>query len=318
MAFHLVGVDLGGTKIATALTDTDSTIEQYETVQVDPNAGAEVIAEKMLASIRRITAQVRPESVLGVGVAISGLVEPRNGRVLFSPNLRWEDVPLRDWLARGIDWPIYVGNDMNLAALGELYYGAARGKQHVIAVSLGTGVGGGLVLNGHLYTGANGLAGEVGQMSVKWDGVPCLGGNRGCLEAYVSGTALIRRAELGLESDKHSRLHDAHPITVEAIGSADLDGDGLARAIVEQAAEILGTGVANLSALLNPELVVLGGGVIRGVPRLFDLTVRAVEERTMHGAGPCRMVKEQLGREGAVIGATLFAKLAGQPEKSHR
>lgn len=318
MAFHLVGVDLGGSKIATALTDTDSTIEQYETVPVMPGTDAETIAELMLSSIRRITAHVRPESVLGVGVAISGLVEPRTGRVLFSPNLRWEDVPLRDWLTRGIDWPIYVANDMNMAALGELYYGAARGKDHVVAISLGTGVGGGLVLNGQLYQGAAGLAGEVGQMSVKWDGVPCIGGNRGCLEAYVSGTALIRRAELALETDHRSCLKEVHPLTVEQIGSADLAGDGLARAIVDQGAEILGTAIANLTALLNPELIVLGGGVIRGIPRLYDETVRNADERTMHGAGPCRIVKEQLGREAPVIGATVFAKLAGHPEKSHR
>ncbi|MFP5503276.1 MAG: ROK family protein, partial [Candidatus Sericytochromatia bacterium] len=127
MAYHLVGLDLGGTKIATALTDTDSRILKYETVPVDPEAGPEAIVAEMVTAIKRVTADVRKPLVLGVGCAMAGMIAPGTGRVLYSPNLNWRDVPLRDMLAEQLPWPVFVANDTAMAALGELHYGAAKG-----------------------------------------------------------------------------------------------------------------------------------------------------------------------------------------------
>lgn len=319
MAYHLVGVDLGGTKIATALTDTDSEILKYETVPVSAACDAEEVLALMLESIRRITAEVRPESVLGVGIAIAGLVDAREGRVVLSPNLGWRDVPVRDRLARELKWPVYVGHDVGMAALCEHYYGAAKGADHVLTVWVGTGIGAGLILNGVLYQGASGFAGELGQNSISWDGPRCPGGNKGCLEHYASGPALRRRAaELVAEGRPTMLSGDADSITVEHLSSAAQFGDAVALQVITEGAEYLGTGLTNAIHMLNPELVVLGGGVMRNVPLLLDQVRDVVADRALPSGTGVRIVPAQFGREAGVVGATVLAKLAGNPEAARR
>lgn len=319
MAYHLVGVDLGGTKIATALTDTESTILKYETVPVPEGSDAEAVMALMVASVRRVTALVRPESVLGVGVAIAGLVDPEAGRVVLSPNLGWHDVPLRDRLATALKWPVYVAHDVAMAALCENYYGASRGMRHVLTVWVGTGIGAGLILNGTLYQGANGFAGELGQNTIKWDGPPCPGGNRGCLEHYASGPAMRRRAAALIAEGASTMLTgDAESLSVEQISSAAQLGDAVALQVLDETADVLGAGLTNAIHMLNPEMVVLGGGVVRQVPLLLTRVQAVVNARALPSAGYARIVQARFGREAGVVGATVFAKLAGRPESAHR
>lgn len=319
MAYHLVGVDLGGTKIATALTDTDSRILIYETVPVPSGSSGEQIAGLIAESISRVTASVRRESVLGVGLAIAGLVDPEAGRVVFSPNLRLHDVPIRDMLAERFKWPVYVAHDIAMAALCEAYYGAAKDFDDVLTVWVGTGIGAGLILNGRLYQGARGFAGEFGQMSVRWDGPPCPSGNRGCLEHYASGPAMRRAAADAIAAGRVSMLTgDAQSITVEQLASAAQLGDALALEVINAGAEVLGSALTNAINLLNPEAVVLGGGVIRHVPLLLEKVRQVVDERALPAAGRPVVVQAQFGREAGVVGATVFAKLAGRPEKARR
>lgn len=315
VAYHLVGVDLGGTKIAAALTDTDSTILKYETVSVPDASEPEAVIAQMLAAIRRVTSEVRPESVLGVGIAIAGLVDHEAGRVVLSPNLGWCDVPLRDRLAASLEWPVYVAHDVAMAALGENYYGASRGSRHVLTVWVGTGIGAGLILNGTLYQGANGFAGELGQNTIRWDGPACRGGNRGCLEHYASGPAMRRHAASLLAEGRVSMLTgDAETLSVEQISSAAQLGDGVALDVIAAGADALGAGLTNAIHMLNPEVVVLGGGVIRNMPLLLARVREVVAERGLPSVARARIVEAHFGREAGVVGATVFVKLAGHPE----
>jgi len=317
--YYLVGVDLGGTKIATALTDTDCQIIKYEAVRTEPARGPEPIIDQMVAEIQQITEGLPKESILGIGVACAGLIEPGTGKVLYSPNLNWRDLPLRDMIASKVHAPVYVGNDVNMAALGELHYGAGIGKKQMVCVFVGTGIGGGIVINGHLYEGANGFAGEVGHATIDWDGPDCPSGNPGCWEGFASGTAMQRRALEAMAQGEPTMLTemihgDESKMRVELIAEAAARGDALAQRIIAETGEMLGAGCANLVNILNPERIILGGGVIRGVPELVDMVRDVVRRRALTDAVEAMdVVKARFGREAGVIGAAVLAKLAGQP-----
>lgn len=319
MGYYIVGIDLGGTKIASALLDTDLTIVKNDTVRTEGDAGPEGVVEQMAQAVHRLTDNVGREAVLGVGVASAGLIEPGTGDVLYSPNLNWRDVPLRSMLRDRLGVEVYVDNDVNMAALGELHFGAGRGARHMICVFVGTGIGAGIIIDGHLYEGANGFAGEVGHTTIAWDGPPCPSGNPGCWESYASGTAMARRAKEALESGERSILRDLvggdlAQVRVETIAEADAQGDALARRILEETGEYLGAGLSNLVNTLNPELIVMGGGVIRGVPRLLDLAEASMRRRSLtDAAAAVRMATARFGREAGVIGAGVLVKLAGKP-----
>lgn len=317
--YYLVGVDLGGTKIATALTDTDCQILKYESVRTEAARGAEPIVAQMISEIQRITEGLPKESILGIGVACAGLIEPGTGKVLYSPNLDWRDLPLKEMIKAELPLPVYVGNDVNMAALGELHYGAGIGKKQLVCVFVGTGIGGGIVIDGHLYEGANGFAGEIGHATIDWDGPPCPSGNPGCWEGYASGTAMQRRALDALKQGESSMLADMihgdeSKMRVELIAEAAAKGDALAQQIIRETGEYLGAGCANLVNVLNPERIIMGGGVIRGVPELVDMTREVVKRRALQDAAAAvEIVKARFGREAGVIGGAVLAKLAGKP-----
>lgn len=317
--YYLVGVDLGGTKIATALTDTDCQILKYETVRTEASRGPEPIVAQMVEEIRRVIEGLPPGSILGVGVACAGLIEPGTGRVLYSPNLNWRNLPLKEMIEAEIPTPVYVGNDVNMAALGELHYGAGIGKRHLVCVFVGTGIGGGIVVNGHLYEGATGFAGEVGHATIDWKGPPCPSGNPGCWEGYASGTAMQRRALAALDAGEPSLMRellagDPKKMRVELIAEAAARGDALAQRIIAETGEMLGAGCANLVNILNPERIILGGGVIRGVPELVERVEAGIKQRALADAAKAvDVIRARFGREAGVIGAAVLAKLAGKP-----
>lgn len=319
MGYYIIGMDLGGTKIASALLDTNLDVVKSDTVYTQTEAGPEGVADQMADSVARLTEGLGKEAVLGVGVASAGLVEPGTGNILYSPNLHWRDVPLKRMLSDRLHQEVYVDNDVNMAALGELHFGAGQGVRHMVCVFVGTGIGSGIVVDGHLYEGANGFAGEVGHTTIQWDGPPCPSGNPGCWESYASGTAMARRAREALEAGEASILPelvgaDLSKLRVEAISEAATRGDALSNRIIEETGEYLGAGLSNLVNTLNPELIVLGGGVIRGVPQLFELAQASVRRRALTDAvSALRFSKAHFGREAGVIGAGVLVKLAGRP-----
>lgn len=317
MGYYLIGTDLGGTKIATALTDTDSRILKYETSPTDPKRGSEAIIGEMADSILKIAEGIPHDAVLGVGVACAGLIT-REGVVAYSPNLDWHQVPLKEMLEKRLPWKVYLHNDVNLAAVGEMHYGAAQGKQNVVCMFVGTGIGGGLILNGKLYLGSQGFAGEIGHMSIMWDGPPDFCGNPGCIESLASGTALARRARESVLEGRSSRISelaggDPARIRVEHIAEAANAGDALALELIQHNGRLLGTGLVNMVNLFNPELIVMGGGVIRGIPQLVDIARDVVNKYALKPpAAGVEIVRAQFGREAGVIGATVLVKMAGE------
>lgn len=314
MGYYIVGIDFGGTKIASALLDTDLHILKSESVPTQEANRPERVADQLVDSVARLTEGLGREAVLGVGVAGSGVIEPGSGRVLYSPALRWHDVPLGQMLRDRLRTEVYVDNDINMAALGEWQFGAAKGARDMVCVSVGSGIGAGLVLGGHLYEGANGFAGEVGHLTIDWDGPPCPCGNRGCWESYASGPAMIGRVRHELEQGARSSLAEFDELTVELIGEAGAEGDALAERAIAETAEYLGAGLSSLVNTLNPEVLVLGGGVIRGVPGLIEQAEASLRRRALREM--CRDLDVRpasFGREAGVIGAGVLVKLAGHP-----
>ena len=240
-----IGVDIGGTKVAGGVVDDDGNV-LAETRRKTPGD-----ADGAIDAIVEVVGELREShDVSAVGVAAAGYVNADRTTMLFAPNLPWQDVPVRDLVGNAVDLPVDVENDANCAAWAEHRYGAARGERHVVCLTVGTGIGAGIVVDGALYRGAFGIAGEPGHLGVVRDGIHCGCGNSGCLEQYASGTALVRYArERGLDADGPE------------ITAAARSGDERA---VESFAEVgrwLGRALADLASVLDPAVFVIGGGV---------------------------------------------------------
>jgi glucokinase len=249
-----------------------------------------------------------------VGIACAGQIDPATGTVVYAPNLNWRDVPLAAHLGRSLGVQVVVENDVRAAAWGEFRYGAGRGAESLVAVFVGTGVGSGAVLRGTLWRGAGNAAGEIGHTQVVPDGLPCTCGRRGCLEQYVSGAGFQRRFRGALDVGAGTSLRettgdDASRLTAIMVRTAASLGDAFGRGVWEEAQRYLVLAVANYVTLLNPDVLVLGGGVIETVPDLFHAVTAGVPELTTVLARTVRIERARLGDWGGVAGA---ADLAGE------
>jgi len=313
-----LGVDLGGTNVRAALVDRASgVVRRLERHALDGRSPEEVAAA--VARVVRAVAneqEVRAFGRLGLGVA--GQVLGTSGLVLNAPNLGWRDVPLGPMLAAALGAPVRVVNDLSAAAWGESRFGAARGVKDALVVFVGTGVGCGIVVGGRLHEGARGVAGELGHVKVRPPraGEPprrCGCGMVGCLEAYAGGANLAARVRSDLAGGTSSGIGalvggDLSRITAGHVEQACAAGDGYARHLWEEVGDLLAGAVANAVTLLNPERVVLGGGVLRGsltLREIVEFHVRAEASRT--AAGGLSIVTAELEDEAGVVGAALLA-----------
>jgi len=235
--------------------------------------------------------------------------------VLLTPNLGWTNFPLRDRLARALELPATLDNDANCAIFGEWWRGAARGAQHVVGLTIGTGIGGGIVLDGEIYRGASDIAGEIGHMTIDLNGRRCKCGNYGCLEAYASGPAIAARAVEGVEAGAETSLPkyvngDLAKITAQLVYEAAHDGDDYALEVVKDTSKFLGAGVANIINIFNPQVVVICGGVTLAGERLFGPLRSEVKRRAFKPAvDVCRIVPGELtGTAGVYGAAAVFMK----------
>lgn len=307
-----IGVDVGGTKIAAGIVDEKGVIgarARRETPSQDPAA----IVETIIEVSRELAAQ---QEVEAVGVGSAGFVDSARSRVLFAPNLAWRDVAVRDQVAEATGLPTVVENDANAAAWGEFRFGAAEDVDDMILLTIGTGVGGGLVLDGQIYRGAHGVAAEVGHMRVVPDGQLCGCGLRGCLEAYASGTALVREARAAATLPSAERLlemadGDPQRITGPMVTAAAAEGDELAIVLIAQLGRWLGEAMGSFVALFDPAVFVIGGGVSEA----GDLLLRPADEalRKQITGGGHRPEPEvrlaTLGNDAGVIGAADLARV---------
>ncbi len=263
-----IGVDLGGTKILTAVvTPRGDVVHQHRrpTPQLGPPAVVEAIADSVASVLAG--SGLTADLVRGVGVGAPGPLDPRRGVVFQPPNLAgWSDVPLADLLVRRLKLRVHVENDANAAALGEWWVGAGRGVDDLVYITVGTGVGGGIILGARLIHGVSGTAGEIGHMTIDLHGPPCPCGSSGCLEVLASGPAIVRMAREAIGAGRPTAIvelagGDLEAVTAETVADAARRGDVLARELFDRAGNYLGVGVANLLNLLNPARVVIGGGV---------------------------------------------------------
>jgi glucokinase len=308
-----IGVDIGGTKVAAGVVDDEGRVidtERRPTPGNDVDETEQVIAEVVDDLVKR-------HDVIAVGIGAAGWIGNDRATVLFSPHLAWRNEPLRDALADRIGQPVTVENDANAAAWAEYRFGAAQAARVVVCVTLGTGIGGGLVVSGVLYRGAYGVATEYGHMTVVPDGRRCACGNRGCWEMYASGTALARDArELADISPvaAHRLLElaggDPDALTGPLVTQAAREGDPAAVEIYTTMGQWLGRGLANLAAIIDPEVFVIGGGLSEAGDLLI-VPARETFRRSLTGRGfrPFADVKRaHLGPDAGLVGAADLAR----------
>ncbi len=310
----VLGIDVGGTNLVAGCVDADGRrLEGFFSEPTRPEEGADGVVGRMLALARRsmaaLAAAVPGAAVRGVGVGAPGPLDTHRGIVLLTPNLGWVNFPLRDRVSDGLGLPTFLDNDANCAVLGEHWRGAAQGARQALGITIGTGIGGGLILDGHLHHGASDCAGEIGHTTIEMNGRRCACGNYGCLEAYASGPAIARRAMEAVESGGESSLRevmrrDPAAVTAQVVYEAANAGDALAREVVQDTARFLGAGIANLVNVFNPEVVVVCGGVTQAGDSLFVPLRREVSRRAFKPAvDVCRIVPGGLTGSAGVYGA---------------
>lgn len=310
----VVGVDLGGTNIVVGTVAADGArITGLEVRRTPATEGPETVVQRIGEMVDASLAKARDEwgelEILGIGMGSPGPIDTQSGVVRISPNLGWRDTPLRDMVATRLGLPTTLDNDASCAILGEWWQGAARGTSILIGLTVGTGIGGGIILDGEIFHGASDVAGEFGHMTIDSTGRRCKCGNYGCLEAYASGPAIAARAIEGIEVGAETTLSryvdgDLTRITAQIVYQAANDGDELALEVVRDTARFLGAGIASLVNIFNPELVVLCGGVTAAGERLFRPIRQEMMRRAFRPAAEaCRIVPGTLSGTAGVFGA---------------
>jgi glucokinase len=310
----VLGIDIGGTNLVVgSVAEDGSALRALESEPTHAEAGQSDVLDRLITlaqrTIERTRREVRGAEIIGVGVGAPGPLDTKSGIVLLTPNLGWVNLPLRQIIHERLGLPAALDNDANCAVLGEWWMGAARGTKNAIGITIGTGIGGGIIVDGKLYHGASDCAGEIGHTTIDTEGRRCKCGNYGCLEAYASGPNIAMRAVEELKAGAVSRLADyvggdLRQVTAQTVYQAAHDGDGLALEVVNDTAKFLGVGIANLLNVFNPEVVVVCGGVTLAGDRLFDPLRREVARRAFKPAvSVCRIVPCELSGTAGVYGA---------------
>jgi glucokinase len=323
---YALGIDLGGTKTLAAVVDvTTGEVIASERKRTNAAKGQEYVSQRIieLSTAALAAAKLPPDAgIIAVGIGAAGQIDRKNGVVVDAPNLGVKDMPMRDILRKQFGKPVAVGNDVEVAALGEYLYGSGRGYSTFVVIFVGTGIGAGIVQNGRLYSGFTGTAGEVGHMIIQAGGRICGCGGRGCLEAYASRTAITKAimAEIHhgrdsiLASDVEFQLKEGETIIRSGLLADALNhGDALVTEIITEAADYLGYGLGSVMNFYNPECIILGGGVIEAVDLLFERAVhRARITALSEPARKTNIIRTKLGDFSGVVGAAcLGAEAAG-------
>jgi glucokinase len=310
MSNTYVAIDLGGTRVRAARCRGDGTIE----ARVEQFTHGEAGLDAVLGRITETTRQVWPDSPpAAIGVGAPGPLDPYTGVIYSAPNIpAFAGLPLRDRLSEIFGVPVYVGNDANVAALGEWRFGAARGHADVVYLTISTGIGGGVIVDKRLLLGAIGLGGELGHVSIDYRGRPDKCGNIGCLEALASGPAMRLRAIERLEAGEASSLRrmvkdDLAEVSVELLHTAADAGDDLARSVIHEAAEAIGFGVVSFLHVFNPSIVVIGGGVTNLGEHIFAPIKSIVDQHAMDRRYVVPIVAAELGGNVGLLGALALA-----------
>jgi glucokinase len=304
-----IGVDLGGTKMLVGVVDSEQQIH-YEGMESSIGLSEDRLVEDLAAELQE--AKTARPNVRAAGLGIPATIDRQRGVAIHAVNLDITDVPVRDEMRKRLGLPVFIDNDGNVAALAEFLYGAGRGARNVVMLTVGTGIGGGLILNGEVFRGSTGAAAELGHIVIEEDGPPCQGNcpNHGCVESLASGTAIAKAGKAAAERAPDSALGKAladGPIAGRTVTELALAGDGPAREVVAEAGRHLGVALCSLANIFDPDVFVIGGGVSAVGNFLLDpareeLRVRALPPQNQT---PVRLV--ELGPEAGMIGAAAMA-----------
>jgi glucokinase len=312
----VVAVDLGGSKIAVAIISDDYRMLARERRPTLAEEGVDSVINRVISSVRQIinSGNISLSQLGGISLAAAGAIDSQRRIITLSPNLPgWRDIPLGSIIEERLGIRTWLLNDANAAALGEHHLGAGRGVDNLIYLTIGTGIGGAIIIDGKLYTGACGSAGEIGHMTIEVNGPRCDCGNFGCLEALASGRAIAREAKNRLSAGGRSSLTEAvagkvEDITAKEVATAAQQGDALANDVIKHIATYLGVGMVNLVNIFNPEMIVVGGGVASMGGLLLEPARQVVKERAFPvSAAAVRIVTTELGNDAGLLGAAHFA-----------
>lgn len=306
---YYLGIDLGGTFIKGGIVDGEGNILLRDKAPTESEKGTEGVVSNIVALCQSLMARLAlsPADFIGVGLGVPGTVDSERGEVVYANNLGWQNFVITDKISEALGLPVKIANDASVAVLGESRFGCGKGYRHVVMITLGTGVGGGLVLDGKLFEGNHSAGGELGHMVIVKDGEPCTCGRRGCIEAYASVTALIRDTKRAMEKNPESKLWEIG--TLDAVTGKTafdyLEKDLTAKEVVDRYIEMVGVSIVNMANLLRPEIVILGGGICAEGERLIR-PLQEMLEREIHGGdtGPgVKIVTAELGNDAGLLGA---------------
>ena len=314
MAKNRIGIDVGGTNVKIALVDSDGKIGYSNTIPTRAEMGYEYTINNMKQAIRDLMTETKlsAKDIEGIGFGLPGQVDFKSGIVRLITNIPgWVEIPLAKMIEDEFHIPTRIDNDVRCAALGELNFGAGKGCENLICITVGTGIGSGLIINGRLVRGASNAAGEIGHIKLQMhDGPICGCGDTGCLEAFASGPSIVAMAEeyiLGGKSTKYREMANGGAITPFIVAEAAKAGDPVARRIFTRMGEYIGIGMASVVNLLNPERIIVGGGVADAGDILLNPLKETIKNRAMKIAGETvQVVPAQLGNTAGVIGASLL------------
>jgi glucokinase len=320
-----IGVDLGGTKVEVAVVDAAGRIHQRLKQPTEVQGGPDGITAEIAGMVRQVQAQGPASAPLGVGVGVAGQIAAATGVVRFAPNLKWREVPFREKLSQALGLPVVITNDVRAATWGEWLHGAGQGAQDLICLFIGTGIGGGVVSGGRLLEGCTNTAGELGHLPVDLNGPLCTCGHRGCLEALAGGWAIARRAREAIRNApdagqaflRAAGLQEpvaAAEINARVVAAAAQAGDPLARLLVDEVGRALVAGAVGLVNAFNPSRLILGGGVVQGLPELLERMAAGIRRFALSAASEgVEVLPAALHNDAGVVGAASLAIRSGAP-----
>ncbi len=312
MKKYVIGIDLGGTKISTALSDFEGNIVSNVVVPTKADEGEIPVLNRIISTIEEVIekGKVTTGEIESIGIGSPGPLNANTGVIITTPNLPFKDFNVTKPIKEKFDLPVYLDNDANVATIGEFMFGAGKGKKNIVFFTVSTGVGGGAIVNGNIYRGSTCNALEIGHTTVAPNGPRCNCGNVGCLEAVASGTAIGKKGQEATMTKVDTSLKQYDKVTsYEVFLEAD-KGDEVAKDIRDEALNYLGIGVANAVSIFDPEMVIIGGGVTQVGDVLFDRVRQVVKKRCFKVMSDnCQIVPAGLGTNAGVVGAVALAIL---------
>lgn len=314
---YYLGVDLGGTNMVAGVVDENYRIVAKDSVTTNAGRPPEEIILDMFTLSKRVAekAKISFDQFTSWGIGMPSYVNPKNHLLVHANNLGWINMPIYDYLKKHTDLPIFIENDANCAALGEALAGAARECNNVIMLTLGTGVGGGIILNKRIFSGCDLMGAELGHTKLVYNGERCTCGQKGCMESYCSATALIRQTKDELKNNENSLIWDMCERNLDRInGKIIFDayrrGDSISKKLIDQYIDYLSCGISTFITIFRPELIILGGGLVGDDQILFEPLNKKLYENTFAASeiGVPMVVKAELGNDAGIIGAALLEK----------